>query len=382
MSRHRLLAISAVAPWPLRGGFSLRAAHLLERLASDRDIRLVVGAAQDPEAVPWAKDGRHVVVSAGLADPPAAVPGRTARAALRTTVQPLLDSWAPDAALLFPGTEFLAFGSGDFPPTVADRIDCGTLERFRYIRRARYLRPLKAIGETVTHALYERRLARESAVTTVVGDDDARAIRRMAGNAGRVEIVPNGVIVRDDTAFDRESATPTVAITGTLSYYANLDAVRWFLRDMWPAIRARVPEARLIVAGRGPSRGIRALDGADGIEVRADVPDMFDVLQEAWVAVAPFRCGAGVKNKVLEAWAAGRPVVMTPMATNGVELDDRQRKLVADEPVRLSDLVVDLLADRDRRHGFGAAAQSLVRERHSWDRSAALMGALLNELRG
>ena len=92
------------------------------------------------------------------------------------------------------------------------------------------------------------------------------------------------------------------------------------------------------------------------------------------------RTGTGVKNKVLEAWGAGRPAVMSRRAANGLELDESMQLLVAPDWQSFADLVVSLLGDRHRRQDLGAAAHGVATSRHSWERSAAAFGELLHGL--
>lgn len=380
--RPRLLAVTGIAPWPVRGGFSVRVAGLIERLADHWDVCLVVAEPMDATLAAWSRPERHEIVTVPVEGRWAPVPSRRSGVArLREVVDEAIGRWTPDAVLLFNGSEFLAFDREDFPPAVADRIDCGALERFRYIRKARYLRSLKAIRETIVEARYERRVVRNLAQTIVVGEDDATALVRIAGR-DTVRVVPNGVEVLDAPGFEEEGERPTVAFTGTLSYYANTDAVRHLVRDIWPRVLAEVEDARLIVAGRTPSRGILKLANQRGVEIRADVPDMRPVLSETWVAVAPMRCGAGVKNKVLEAWAGGRPVVLTPLAANGLILEERARELVTRSPAEFAGLVVRLLRDTPLRHEHGVAAQDQVRRRQTWAHSAEVLSQLLRSASG
>lgn len=386
VTRPSLLAVSAVPPWPLRGGFSLRAGHLLEALGEAWDIQLIVAGECDPGAAPWASD-RHRVFSAPLGQPLPAF-----RAPVRG-VEPLRRAFdeaararTPDAVLLFSGTEFLAFGSG-FPsarvsapsarPTVVvDRIDCSTLERVRAIRRARSLRAFSALPQSLTAARHERRITRSADAVTLVGEDDAAMLRRLTGSDS-VFVVRNGVHAFPAPDFELESSYPTVVFTGSLGYYANVDAVRYFVRSIWPSIRARVDGARLVLAGRNPRPSVLALGRQEGVEVRADVPDMYAILREGWVSVAPMRCGAGVKNKILEAWAVGRPTVMTPLAANGLHLDEVAGALVANDRTAFGDLVVRLLRDRELRHDQGTSLQELARTRHTWEESAETLSGLL-----
>ncbi len=381
MTRPRLLAVSGIRPWPVRGGFSLRPAHLLEALAEDWDISLVVAADTDPELVKWPRPDRHEIVSAPTAGRWRAVPSRRVDYdPLRQAVAAILAAREPDAALLFNGTEFLAFGCTEFPPVVGDRIDCRTLERLRYVRR-NVSRAFKTVAEAAAAARYERRLVRELAATTVVGEDDRRALGRVS-KRDSIHVVPNGVHVPDGTTDVVESPVPTVAFTGTLSYSANADAMRFFVDSMWPSIRSRVEGSRLILAGRNPTRLTSRLGNVAGVEVRVDVPDMFALLRESWVAVAPMRCGTGVKNKVLEAWAVARPVVMTPLTANGLGLYESSGDLIAKDPSQFCEHVVRLLRDPALRRRHGAAGQERARTHHTWRQSSDRLSHLLRAVSG
>jgi len=372
VSRQRLLAVTGVAPWPLRGGFSLRAAHLLTHLASEWDITLVAACELDRAAIPWPASDAHEVVTVPLVERWTPVPSRRAdMQPLREAVNTILATRRPDAALLWNGAEFLAFDQSHFPRTVVDRIDCGTLEWFRAVRYAPW-----SIGRAMRCARYERRVVRSLDATIVVGQDDARALERVSGTK-RVVVIPNGVDAQPSPRFNAEGPRPTIAFSGTLSYYANIDAVRYFLRRQWPAIRRAVPDARFQIIGRNPGRRVLAVSNLPGVELRADVPDMAGALQESWVAVAPTRRGTGVKNKVLEAWAAGRPAVMTPLASNGIHLGGCLNDLVAENERAFRERVIQLLLNDKLRHSYGLAAHAQVTAWHSWRESGEAVSRLL-----
>jgi glycosyltransferase involved in cell wall biosynthesis len=168
-----------------------------------------------------------------------------------------------------------------------------------------------------------------------------------------------------------------VIFSGVLAYPPNIAAVTWFAGEVWPQIRAAEPRARFVVAGRTPVMEVRALDGRDGIEVRGDVPDMRAELEQAWVAVAPMRSGTGIKNKVLEAWAAAKPGVMTRVASNGLALDEDAASLITDGPAAFAACVVQLLRDSADRVRLGRAAHALARDRHGWGDAAERLHQLL-----
>lgn len=108
---------------------------------------------------------------------------------------------------------------------------------------------------------------------------------------------------------------------------------------------------------------------------------MVDALASAWVAVAPMRSGAGIKNKILEAWAVGTPVVMTRLAANGLSVRAPLDGLIGDTPDVLARLVGDLLADAGERSRLGIASRETARQDHAWSVAGDRLDALLARAR-
>jgi glycosyltransferase involved in cell wall biosynthesis len=303
-------------------------------------------------------------------------PPEPSRRRLRQFATALITETRPDVLLVFSGTEFLALGGAGIPPAVADRIDCHTLTTWRGLRGAGPRRLAAGASDLLATARYERRLVRGLAATVVVGPDDARLLRRLSGS-DRVHVIPNGVAVAAPAPASAEAPEPTVTFTGVLCYPPNVDAALHLVKDVWPKVRAAVPAARLVLAGRAPSPEVLALSTHPGVSVLADLPDLRPVLASAWVCVAPMRSGAGIKNKVLEAWAIGRPVVLTSLAANGLALDDAARTLLADGAEALAARIVVLLGDDARRRAAGDAGRRLALGAHGWPAATESLEALL-----
>lgn len=384
--RPALLAVATAAPWPPADGYALRVVHLLRELGRTWKVVLVAppaGPGWEPER--WGVATFVPVTLGGTWRLPSQYDPRPLAAA----TDPAVAGFRPRAALLWGGAEHLAFRPG-FPPAVADRIDCMALVAWRGFRAARGLRErLRALSDAWAYARYERRVVRRLPATVVVGEDDARALRRLAGlraggevppgaglGPGSVHVVPNGVAL-PRAEVKREGPRPTVIFSGVMAYRPNAEAVRWFAREVWPLVRAEVPAARFAIAGRGVTPEVARLAEGPGVEVLGPVPDMTAALGEAWVAVAPMRSGAGIKNKVLEAWAAGTPVVMTRLAGNGLALDAEAEELVRDDPAEMARLLVRLLGDAGARARYGRAARALVASRHAWSAAGERLSRLL-----
>ncbi len=383
--RPALLAVATVAPWPPADGYALRVVHLLRELGRTWKVVLVAppaGPGWEPER--W---GVATFVPVTLGGTWRLLPSQYDPRPLAAAVDPLVAGLRPRAALLWAGAEHLGFRPG-FPPAVADRIDCMALVAWRGFRAARGPRErLRALSDAWAYARYERRVVRRIPATVVVGEDDARALRRLAGRArpgpgpGSVHVVPNGVALpRADVK--REGPRPTVIFSGVMAYRPNAEAADWFAREVWPLVRAEVPAARFAIAGREVTPEVARLAEVPGVEVLGPVPDMTAALGEAWVAVAPMRSGAGIKNKVLEAWAAGTPVVMTRLAGNGLALDAQAEELVRDDPGEMARLVARLLGDPGARARYGRAGRALVARAHGWEDAGRKLTRLLETLAG
>lgn len=365
-STDSLLAALAVPPWPARDGYSLRAGRLLAELAERWSVTAV--SPEPTEASPReAPDGIDWQRVAGV---PATnmLPWRDERQRFADAVASTLAGRTFRGAVLWNGTEYLADEVEGFPPAVGDRIDCGALQAWRKLKRGGSLRKwLQQARHGLEMAGYERRVLPRLVGVVAAGPDDAAALERLTGHS-RVEVVPNGVeLPRLDRLPDEDEA-PTVIFTGVMSYTPNVDAASWFTEAVWPEVRRRVPDARFVIAGRSPLPEVKALQRTEGVVVHADVPDLSAEIRRAWVAVAPMKSGSGIKNKVLEAWAVERPVVLTELATNGLALDrdSGPGQLVCGDGDELAEKVSELLGDHDGRRELGRASRALARERHSW----------------
>ncbi|MGI4896866.1 MAG: polysaccharide pyruvyl transferase family protein, partial [Janthinobacterium lividum] len=159
---------------------------------------------------------------------------------------------------------------------------------------------------------------------------------------------------------------PVAVFIGVLGWQPNADAAQWLAQQVWPHVRAAMPAARASLVGRNPSPATLALAG-NGLTVTGTVPDVQPYLAQARVALAPLRAGGGTRLKILEALAAGRPVVATSVGADGLEDLVGSGVLIADEPREFAARVVELLADPARAEELGRAGATAVAERYSWD---------------
>ncbi len=183
---------------------------------------------------------------------------------------------------------------------------------------------------------------------------------------GAATVATNGV----DLAYFAPTACeeqPALAFVGALDYLPNEDAAVWFVREMWPAIRARFPAAEFRIIGRNPTPAVRALAAVPGVNLVGQVPDVRPFVASAEVVVVPLRLARGVQNKVLEAMAMGKAVVAAPASLAALQTVPGVHLLSASAPREWIDSVCGLLAEPARREQLGVAARQFVEQHHHWE---------------
>jgi len=163
---------------------------------------------------------------------------------------------------------------------------------------------------------------------------------------------------------------------GGFRHPPNVDAINWFVAEVWPAVRARLPQVELSVVGSNMPAAIRDLD-VEGVRVLGYVRDIDPLLDAARISIAPLRYGAGVKGKVNQAMAFGLPVVATPMAAEGMGLRDGEELLIADSAQDFADAIVRLYGDEALWQRLAEGGRDNVRRRFSRAHAREALAAML-----
>jgi glycosyltransferase involved in cell wall biosynthesis len=227
-------------------------------------------------------------------------------------------------------------------------------------------------------ARVERRILGEYDITTTVGTADLDVLRRLR-RGSRVELVPNGVDAEIFQPLDLPEEPATIVFSGAMSFGPNVAAAELLVREILPLVRASVPEARVVLAGRDPTTAVHALAGPQ-VEVTGSVPDLRPYLARATLVACPMVSGSGVKNKVLEAMAMGRALVGTPLAVEGLDIEAGRHVAVAADPDGIASAIVELLRDAPARRRMGEAARERVAQRYTWEACAATYERLYRDL--
>ncbi|GAB4461334.1 MAG: glycosyltransferase family 4 protein [Armatimonadaceae bacterium] len=215
----------------------------------------------------------------------------------------------------------------------------------------------------------ERAAVRRADMTLAVSEEDAGALRELAAScADRVEVAPIGVDTEYFAPVTRIPESRRLLFVGTLYWHPNVDALRFFAREILPLIQAQVSGVTLSVVGAKPTGAVRALQNSHpAITVAANVDDIRPCAEGGAVFVVPLRSGSGMRVKILNALAMGLPVVSTTLGAEGIGVTSGEDILLADTPEDFAAAVITLLREPERAKAIGANGRRLVERQYRWE---------------
>lgn len=238
-------------------------------------------------------------------------------------------------------------------------------------------------------AAEEERLGRRADATILISEAEAALYRSRltSPDAAHVQVIGNGI---DAAFFDPAASAPHPALasgagphftfTGQMDYRPNEQAALWVIEALMPHLRAKHPNATFHVVGRNPTRALMAHHGTPGVHVWGAVPDVRPFIAAADAVLAPLLIARGVQNKVLEAMAMAKPVVLTPDAATGIAAEDGAHWLLSPPaPEAMAARIAGLLEDPEALVRIGAAARRFVLEHHGWEAMMAPLAGLIGQ---
>ena len=379
--RQRILYLTNRVPYPPDKGDKIRTYHHLDHLARWHDV-YCASFADSPR-----EHARAETLRQWCADV-AVVRWSPGRAFLRTVADGLAGAPLTCAAyrnrrmtrhiarwtVKKPFDVALAFSSSMAPYALAtpaarhvlDLCDCDSRKWGDYARQSRL--PVSALWRLETARLrgFELECLRRFDATLVITERERR-ILDPDDVCPRLHVVSNGVdLPAEDPAPPTKNAEPIIGFVGSMDYRPNADAVRWFVRRVWPYIRDEIPEARFRIVGRNPTRAVRRLGRVLGVEVTGAVRSVERHLAAMRVFVAPLFIARGLPNKVLQAMALRRPVVATPAVASCLNCDPGRNILIAATADGFARKVTDLCRFDALCDGVAEAGFRCVAAAYSW----------------
>jgi glycosyltransferase involved in cell wall biosynthesis len=297
-----------------------------------------------------------------------------------STLERLLAEWCPDVVEIHlqAMAQYVSAPAHTGVAHVLVDHDPGSAWAEELLRGTTGLRRLPRRLEVAAWRRYEQRTRPQFDAIVVFADRDLAAVRPSAASTP-VRRIPLAVEVPGQPLSPEGSGQPTVLFVGSFEHPPNVDAARWLADTIFPRVLQRVPEAQLELVGHEPGSEILAL-ASRRVSVHGSVPDVTPYMDRAAVVVAPIRIGGGMRLKVLEALAAGKALVATRRAAEGVEAQPGEDLLVADDEEEIVEALVQLLLDPPRRRQLAEAARCWAEANLGWDDGVAAFEEIYDSL--
>jgi polysaccharide biosynthesis protein PslH len=382
----RILFLSPRQCWPPTSGAKLREYHLARVLGSQAEISSLFfsspGLPPPTTAdLPFCRD----IVS--VPRPRAYTPAKLVRGLVGRWPLPVLNYTSPEmeAALLrllqerqFDLVQFESIHMAAYARLLGRKIQNPRIVYDWHNIESEVMRRYAATVRSLPREAYARLTARR------IESVEARALRTAFGHlvcsereerkllaiapGARITAIYNGV----DAEFFRETARGETARTrilfvGQMSYHANIEAAIWFTHQLWPSIRKRFPKWRFTIVGSDPAPAVLALQSERAVEVTGTVADIRPYYREALAVVIPLLTGGGTRLKVLEAMAAGVPVISTSQGVEGLDLRPREHFLPADRDEEWLPALEALASQDSPRSRLVQAGLQLAKTNYDWD---------------
>lgn len=399
--RGEILFLAHRVPFPPDRGDRIRSWHVLRALAAHAQVHLGCIAETPPAADTLARLDTVVAsrciaprrASLGWAGIAALASGRPVSVAAFASAQ--LAAWVARTLAERPITAIYVFSGqmAQFVPAwfagrvVMDFVDVdsakyaaiaqtarSTMVRWIHAREARVLARFEAaVARRATVSLLVTAAERALFVARIGAADDA-TIAVLGNGIDFAHFAPGAVAPEASLGA---SAGPAIVFTGQMDYAPNVAAVVWFAREVLPLIRARAPHAVFAIVGRAPSGEVRALAAEPGVIVTGEVADVRPWLSAADLVTAPLMIARGVQNKVLEAMAMARPVLLSAAAAEGIAAQDGTHFVIAEDADAFAARALALLDDRAAAATLGQAAREWVCSEGGWDQALAGLPAIM-----
>jgi glycosyltransferase involved in cell wall biosynthesis len=232
------------------------------------------------------------------------------------------------------------------------KLNLSVLERMRYA------------ADSFLARHYEPRICRRVNRCFVVSSEEEKHLRRLEARA-RPIVIENGV----DTEILQplpESSGSQLLFVGTMDYPPNIDAMMSFVKETFPLIQSKIPDVRLKIVGRDPTKEVQSLVSTHNVEVSGFVDDLVTQYRNTCVVVVPLRAGGGTRLKILEAMALGRAVVTTTLGAEGLSSEVKACMTVTDHPETFATSVTSLMRDDCHRRQLALSGRKVVEDQYGW----------------
>ena len=378
--RRNILYLTNRLPYPPDKGDRIRTFHQIDRLALSNNVYCATFVEDERDehrvrhlrrwcrgviAIRWNRRRAKLKAGMSLLSGRTLTHGAFANSEMMIRIAKLSQKVSFDSVVCFSSimAPFIDAVDGD-PRRILDLCDVDSCKWADYAKASSWPKSWLYRIEARRLRQYEQKIVKAVDATTVITEGERTLLN--ADAKFDVRVLPNGVHPASVGLRPAARCGPVVSFLGSMNYAPNVQAVRWFAREIWPQVRKASPQAQFLIVGRDPTRAVRQLDGREGIQVTGAVKDTLPYIDRSRVCVAPLKIARGLPNKILEAMTAGRPVVSTARAAACINGVHGQTLLVADDTTKFAAHICDLFNSDDAVDAFAEAGRQFVARHFDW----------------
>lgn len=212
---------------------------------------------------------------------------------------------------------------------------------------------------------YERYCVSKVSIAIACSEVDKYYFEKLGSNIN-VSVIPNGVdIVKYKDIKDTDSQI--ISFIGSLDYAPNIEGLKWFVENVWPALKKEKPLVKLQIIGRNPSSHIKLMSTFEDITLNADVPEVMPYLNKTKIIVVPLLSGSGTRLKILEAMASRKAIVTTTVGVEGIDVVNDRHLKISDDPVEFKNSIIELIDSNEEYIHITNESLNLVKNLYDWE---------------
>ena len=376
----KILFLSRWFPYPTNNGSKLRIYNLLRGLAKHHDVTLLSFVDQ-PDVSPDAAEIREVCSEVQVV-PWHEFNPKSARAwvgFLSLKPRSIIDTFSPEMAgkitqllniqkydLIIASQLSMAAYRPYFKniPAIFEEVEIG-LSHGETFQNPDLKKRIRRAFTWFKLRMYLSRLLRSFQACTVVSEQECQLLlRNFSKNISAIEVIPNCIQINEHESLQASVNPNQLIFSGSFRYHVNYEAMLWFIREVYPRVLNQIPDVHLVITG---DHANLQLPSAPNITLTGYVNDINTLIASSWVSIVPLWSGGGTRLKVLEAMAAGTPVVSTSKGVEGLNAKPGEHLLVADSPGTFADQVIRLLKDKTLHDQLSANGKRFVKDNYSWE---------------
>lgn len=386
----RILYLSHRVPFPPNKGEKIHVFHSLKILAQSHDVYLVAFNT-DRDDVRYQKDLLGFCKSVNIFTFPrilrrmkgliglAVGHSLTESYFYSSEIQMRIDQLLPQVDLtIAEGSGMASYLKSAKCPILLDFIDVDSEKWIQYAQYSKGVLKRLYQLEAARLRIFEKKVSLKANHVFLSTPQEVSLFKYQTG-LKNVSSLINGV---DHDYFHppQEDRKLDIVFAGVMNYFPNVDGALFFYEKIWPLLRIKKFDIRWVLLGSNPSSKLKCLSQQNGIEITGTVEDIRPYLWRASVSVVPLRIARGLQNKILEAMAAGVPVVCTPQAFEGLSAVPGKHLFVEGRPEAFAERVLELLNDAELASNMRNAAYEYVKEHHDWERNLKVLLEVCDEL--